>query len=148
MTCRLSHVGSSNMLSPAASTSLSRFSSSDYGISPGGQLTSPIASGLSSNSTNTSLGLPFFGSTSQPSALGPFPNSPADGLKSYRGPAAMLGQDWLPQNPGLAAHLGQMRNELQRTRAAPVDLLEGFWGFDEFPPVPGMITATCQFAYI
>lgn len=138
-TCRLSHVGSSTLLSPSASTSLSRFSSSDYGISPGGQLTSPIASGLSSNSTNTNLGLSYFGNASQPLALEPFPDSPANGSRNYRVPNPVLGLDWLPQNPSLAAHLGQIRTEKQRGRAMPVDIADGAWGFDDFPLVPGMI---------
>ena len=52
----------------------------------------------------------------------------------------MLGMDWLPQNPNLAVQLGQMRTERQRPCVVPVDVLEGIWGFDEFPPAPGSLT--------
>ena len=135
--CRhLSHVGSSNTLSPSGSTNLSRFGSSDYCMSPGGQLTSPIASGLSSNSTSTSLGLSYVGSPTQALALRPRHASTAIPSQSW-GPNPMLGLDWLPQNPNLAAQLGQMRSDRLRPCVMPVDALEGLWGFDEFPPVPG-----------
>jgi len=156
--CRLSHAGSSNNLSPSTSTSLSRFSSSDFTISPGGQLTSPIASGLSINSSTTNQGFPYFGSPSQhitssarhlgsPShhvgnsaqqlGMGAYPATPVDAARGYRGPNPLAGQQWLPQNPSLASHLGQMRNEKQKSRPTPLDFTDGLWGFDEFPPVPG-----------
>ena len=131
-----SHVGSSNTLSPNASTNLSRFGSSDYCMSPGGQLTSPLASGLSSTSTSTSLGLSYIGNPTQPLALRPRHASTADPSQSWA-PNPMLGVDWLPQTPSLAAHLGQTRSERMRPCVMPVDALEGLWGFDEFPPVPG-----------
>ena len=151
-------MGSSNNLSPSTSTSLSRFSSSDFTISPTGQLTSPIASGLSSNSSNTNQGFPYFNSPSQtlrtlgqqlgsPSHvggsagqqlnMGAYPTTSAGGGGAYRGANPMTGQEWLPQNPSLALHLGQMRSEKQKARASPLDFMEGLWGFDEFPPVPG-----------
>lgn len=135
-----SHVGSSNTLSPSASTNLSRFGSSDYCMSPGGQLTSPLASGLSSNSTSTSLGLSYVGSPTQPSALRPRHASIANPSQSWA-PNPMLTIDWLPQNPSLAAQLGQTRSERMRPCVMPVDALEGFWGFDEFPPIPGKWSA-------
>ena len=50
----------------------------------------------------------------------------------------MVGRELLQQNPSLAVHLGQIRTEKQKTRASPLDFMEGMWGFDEFPPVPGM----------
>lgn len=105
-------------------------------MSPEGQLTSPIASGLSSNSTSTSLGLSYVGSPTQPLALRPRHASTADPSQSW-GPNPMLGLDWLPQNPNLAAQLGQMRTERMRPGVMPADALEGLWGFDEFPPIPG-----------
>ena len=156
--CRLSHAGSSNNLSPSTSTSLSRFSSSDFTISPGAQLTSPIASGLSINSSTTNQGFPYFGSPSQhitssarqlgsPNhhvgnhtqqlGMAAYPASPVDAGRGYRGPNPMAGHQWLPQNPSLASHLGQMRNEKQKSRPTPLDFSDGLWGFDEFPPVPG-----------
>jgi len=155
---RLSHAGSSNNLSPSTSTSLSRFSSSDFTMSPGAQLTSPIASGLSINSSSTNQGFPYFGSPSQhitgsarqlgsPSqhvgnstqrlGMGAYPTTPVDAARGYRGPNPMAGQQWLPQNLSLALHLGQIRSEKQKSRPTPLDFMEGVWGFDEFPPVPG-----------
>ena len=156
--CRLSHAGSSNNLSPSTSTSLSRFSSSDFTISPGAQLTSPIASGLSINSSTTNQGFPYFGSPSQhitssarqlgsPNhhvgnhtqqlGMAAYPATAVDAGRGYRGANPMAGQQWLPQNPSLASHLGQMRNEKQKSRPTPLDFTDGLWGFDEFPPVPG-----------
>ncbi len=156
--CRLSHAGSSNNLSPSTSTSLSRFSSSDFTISPGAQLTSPIASGLSINSSTTNHRFPYFGSPSQQITssarqlgspnhhvgnhtqqlgMAAYPASPVDAGRGYRGPNPMAGHQWLPQNPSLASHLGQMRNEKQKSRPTPLDFSDGLWGFDEFPPVPG-----------
>lgn len=55
----------------------------------------------------------------------------------------MTGQEWLPQNPSLALHLGQMRSEKQKARAPALDFMEGLWGFDEFPPVPGAPSPAC-----
>ena len=141
--CRLPHVSSSVNLSPATSTSLSRFSSfssSDFHMSPRVQLTSPLASGLSSNSSNTNQGFASLGSFSQPMAMShAYPSSPASAAaQSYGGPNPMVGRELLPQNPSLAVHLGQIRTEKQKTRASPLDFMEGMWGFDEFPPVPGM----------
>ncbi len=144
--CRLSGVGSSNSLSPSTTTSLSRFSSSEFNISPGVQLTSPLASGLSSNSSNTNQGFAYLGSPTQNLAMSAYPSSPVEAAKGYRGPNPMAGHDWLPQNPSLAVQLGQMRNEKQKTRAPPLDFMEGFWGFDEFPPVPG--TLPCMYLLI
>ena len=60
----------------------------------------------------------------------------------------MLGHDW---NPSLAAHLGHIRTEKQRTKTMPVDFLDGIWGFDEFPPIPGMFSnqeACCKQLFI
>lgn len=138
---RLPHVSSSVNLSPT-STSLSRFSSfssSDFHMSPRVQLTSPLASGLSSNSSNTNQGFASLGSFSQPMAMShAYPSSPASAAaQSYRGPNPMVGRELLQQNPSLAVHLGQIRTEKQKTRASPLDFMEGMWGFDEFPPVPG-----------
>ncbi|KAL0056327.1 hypothetical protein WJX82_010035 [Trebouxia sp. C0006] len=158
----LSHAGSSNNLSPSTSTSLSRFSSSDFTISPGAQLTSPIASGLSINSSTTNHRFPYFGSPSQQITssarqlgspnhhvgnhtqqlgMAAYPASPVDAGRGYRGPNPMAGHQWLPQNPSLASHLGQMRNEKQKSRPTPLDFSDGLWGFDEFPPVPATL---CQ----
>lgn len=135
--CRhLSHVGSSNTLSPSASTNLSHFGSSDYCMSPGCQLTSPIASGLSSNSSNTSQGLSYVGSTNQPFGLRPYHDGSACPSQSW-GPNPMLGLDWLPHTSNLAAQLGHIRTERPRLSAMPADVSERAWGFDEFPPIPG-----------
>lgn len=138
--CRhLSHVGSSNTLSPSASTNLSHFGSSDYCMSPGCQLTSPIASGLSSNSTSTSLGLSYVGSTNQPFGLRPYHDGSACRSQSW-GPNPMLGLDWLPQTSNVAAQLGHRRTERPQLGAMPADVSERLWGFDEFPPIPGALT--------
>ena len=127
------HVGT---LTPSDSTNLSRFGSCDYCMSAGDQLSSPIASGLSSNSTSTTLGPSYVGSPTQPLALRPRHTSTANPSQSW-GPNPMLGLDWLPQNSGLAAQLGQSRNDRMQPCVIPVDALEGLWGFDEFPPIPG-----------
>lgn len=143
--CRhLSHVGSSNTLSPSASTNLSHFGSSDYCMSPGCQLTSPIASGLSSNSTSTSLGLSYVGSTNQPFGLRPYHDGPACPSQSW-GPNPMLGLDWLPQTSNLAAQLGHIRTERPRLSAMPADVSERLWGFDEFPPIPGRLDSSMTY---
>lgn len=158
---RLSHAGSSNNLSPSISTSLSRFSSSDFTISPGAQLTSPIASGLSINSSTTNQGFAYFGSPSQhitssarhlgsPShhvgnstqqlGMGAYPTTSVDAARGYRGPNPMAGQQWLPQHPSLALHLGQLRSEKQKSRLTPpLDFMGEVWDVDEFPPVPGQL---------
>ena len=133
--CRLPHVGSSSTLSPSASTNLSCFGSSDFCISPGAQLTSPIGSGLSSNSTSTNPGLSFV-SPHQGMPWRPRQDSPASAPPHW-GPTPMLGQDWLPQHPSLAAQLSQIRSERQRPGVVPVDVLEGMWGFDDLLPEPG-----------
>ncbi|KAL3154586.1 hypothetical protein ABBQ32_014037 [Trebouxia sp. C0010 RCD-2024] len=132
---RLPHVGSSTTLSPSVSTSLSRFGSSDFCMSPGAQLASPIGSGLSSNSTTTNLGLSY-ASPLQGMPWRPCQDSPASAPPHW-GPSPMLGHDWLPQHPSLAAQLSQIRTERQRPGVVPVDVLEGMWGFDEFLPEPG-----------
>ena len=148
---RLSHKGSSNTLSPSGSTSLSHFSSSDFSLPAGNQLTSPRASGLSTNSSSTNQALAYLGNqhgTVGCSPAGPVVYSPAGAVgtspalaaaKTYTGPNPMAGQDWLPQGPVLAAHLAHVKSEPQTFRARnPVDFMDGMWGFEDFPPVPGM----------
>lgn len=135
--CRLPHVCSSSTLSPSASPNLSHFGGSDFCMSPGAQLTSPLGSGLSCNSTSTSLGLSYVSSPPQQGlAWRPCHDSPASAAQPW-GPNPMLAHDWLPQHPSLAAQLSQIRSERQRPGIVPVDVLEGIWGFDDFLPEPG-----------
>ena len=70
--------------------------------------------------------------------MGAYPTTPVDAARGYRGPNPMAGQQWLPQHPSLALHLGQLRSEKQKSRLTPpLDFMGEVWDVDEFPPVPG-----------
>lgn len=118
-------------VSPSGSTSLTHMDS-DLSVSPSGL---SLSSSLSNNSITTNLGQGFL------AAASPRPAAPRvhTAAEPYMGPNPMT--DWLPQLPAssLAAHLGQIRSDMQKWRADPVDCMEGLWGFDEFPPLPGML---------
>lgn len=119
-------------LSPSGSTHLTHLDSNDLSVSPSGL---SMSSSLSTNSITTNLGHGFLGTS--PSSTAPRIHA----AEAFMGPNPMA--DWLPQLPvtNLAAHLGQIRTEMQRVKLDPVDAMEGLWGFDEFPPVPGRL---CQ----
>lgn len=132
--CRMAaHMPAASLrtLSPSGSTNLTHMDSNDLSVSPSGL---SISSSLSNNSITTNLGHSFLATTS------PRPVAPRVNVASehYLGPNPMT--DWLPQLPtaSLAAHLGQIRSDMQRVKADPIECLEGLWGFDEFPPVPGI----------
>ena len=118
---------SATSLSPSASANLAPMDSNDLSVSPSGL---SVSSSLSTNSVTTNLGQGFLASTS--------PRSTAHRVQAgepYLGPNPMT--DWLPQLPvsSLTTHLGQ----IQKVKADPVDSMDGLWGFDEFPPVPGLL---------
>ena len=122
---------SATSASPSASANLTPVESNDLSVSPSGL---SMSSSLSTNSVTTNLGQGFLATTS--------PRSTAPRVhagEAYLGPNPMT--DWLPQLPVslLATHLGQIRTEMQKVKADSVDCMEGLWGFDDFPPVPGVL---------
>ena len=118
-------------LSPSGSANLTPMDSNDLSVSPSGL---SMSSSLSTNSVTTNLGQGFL-ATASPRSSAPRVHAG----EPYLGPNPMT--DWLPQLPvsSLTTHLGQIRTEMQKVKADPVDCMEGLWGFDEFPPVPGVL---------